>query len=247
MRVLILPTRWESRAVLKSLSGAAPDPEWDVPTWRIGNLLIVEPGVGPELTAALLPRFEPLKPSVKEVWLLGWCGGLTPELNAGDLVLSDATISAAEAGGTMQFPHPPPEALVTRVRRLAKELNLRMIVGPVLTSDHVLASVEQKQDGATTGAVAVEMEAGPLARWAAAKSIPFVHLRVVLDPLVSPLPPTLLTTDEHGDFSLRTLLQALTHPREWAALWGLIQQTLTARRALADVSAALTQPGGPLS
>ena len=123
-----------------------------------------------------------------------------------------------------------------------------MVVRPVLTSDEVLASVEQKQAGAATGAVAVEMEAGPLARWTIARSVQFVHLRVVLDPVASALPATPLPTDEHGHTPPHALLwHALTHPREWPALWGLMHQARTARRTMAVVIAALTRPGGPLA
>ena len=50
-RALVIPTRLESQAVLRSLPGAYPEPEWDVPTWHVGDLLLVEPGIGPELTA----------------------------------------------------------------------------------------------------------------------------------------------------------------------------------------------------
>ncbi len=247
MRVLIIPTHWESQAVLKLLPGAVLKPGWDVPTWHVGDLLLVEPGVGPELTAALLPHVEPLKPQA--VWLFGWCGGLVPKLAVGDLVLADATIFAEQDDEpTTQLPHPPPELLTAQVRSIAEELSLRMVVGPVLTSDKVLASVGQKRAGAATGAVAVEMEAGPLARWTVARRVPFVHLRVVLDPIVSALPKTRLPTDEHGRAPIyMLLLHALTHPREWLALWNLIRQARAARRAMANVIAALTRPGGPLA
>jgi len=250
MRILVIPTHWESRAVLKSLPGAVHEPGWDVPAWRIGDLLLVEPGVGSELTAALLPSIESLEPQA--VWLFGWCGGLAPELTVGDLVLANATIFPkgvdGAVGPTTQLPHPPPAPLVTQVHRLAEELGLRMVVGPVHTSDKVLASVEQKRTGAATGAVAVEMEAGPLARWAVVRGVPFVHLRVVLDPLVSPLPRTRLPTDEHGHAPTHALLlHALTHPREWPALWVLIQHARAARRTMADVITALTRPGGLLA
>ncbi len=243
MRVLVIPTRLESQAVLRALPGAAPEPGWDVPAWRTGDLLIVEPGIGPELTATLLPRIESLRPQA--VWLFGWCGGLAPELAVGDLVLAAATIFSDEP--TTQIPHPPPEPLAAQVQTTAERLGLRMVVGPVLTSAEVLASVEQKRAGAAAGAVAVEMEGGPLARWAVAQSVPFVHLRVVLDPLASALPATPLPADEHGDAPPHALLwYALTHPREWPALWALMRQAHTARQAMTDVIAALTRPGGPL-
>jgi nucleoside phosphorylase len=245
MLVLIVPTRWETEAVLSALSAAVPEPAWDVPAWRAGDVLMLEPGMGPELAAALLPHLEVLEPQA--VWLYGWCGGLTPDLGVGDLVLADATIFAGEDGLATRISHPAPDALVDEVRRLAHELGRRMVVGPALTSDQVLGSVEQKQAGAASGAVAVEMEAGPLARWATGRSLPFVHVRVVLDPLESALPSTDLPTDDHGYAQTRALLShALTHPGEWPALWRLFRQIRTARRVMTDAIAALARPGGAL-
>jgi len=243
--VLIVPTRWETKAVLRSLPGARPDPAWDIPAWRAGDLLMVEPGMGPDLTAAILPHLEAL--AIRSVWLFGWCGGLKSDLGAGDLILADATISTAEVGSTTRIPHPTPDSLIEEVRHLAHRLGRRMVVGPVLTSHHVLSSVEQKQAGAATGAVAVEMEAGPLANWATGRSLPFVHLRVVLDPLMSALPSTKFPTDDHGYAQRGTLLtHALTHPGEWPALWRLLRQIRTARWVMTEVIGALARPGGPL-
>ncbi|MDY6875294.1 MAG: hypothetical protein SWK90_03700 [Chloroflexota bacterium] len=242
--IIIIPTHMESQAVLQALPNAVPEMGWNVPAWRAGDLLLVEPGIGPELTAALLPRIEPLEPRV--MWLFGWCGGLVPELGVGDLVLADATIFADEPAS--RFPHPPAESLVAQVRSISEGLHLRLLVGPVLTSAHVLASSEQKRAGATTGAVAVEMEAGPLARWAAARSVRFVHLRVVLDPLTSPLPAIDLPADAHGNVSLlKMLLYVLAHPAELPALWKLMQQAGVTQKTIRDVITALTQSGGPLA
>lgn len=245
MRLLIVPTRWETGAVLRSLPDAVPEPAWDVSAWRVGDLLIVEPGMGPDLVAALLPRLEIVEPQA--VWLYGWCGGLRPDLRVGDLVLADATIFTGEDGLTGRISHPPPDSLVAEMLGLAKQLGLRLVLGPVLTSDHPLRSVAQKRAGSASGAVAVEMEAGPLAHWADAWSLPFVHLRVVLDPLVSALPSTQLPTDQHGRARKAALLYyALANPRDWPALWRLFGQMRIARRVMTDVIEALARPGGPL-
>jgi nucleoside phosphorylase len=245
MLILIVPTRWESEAVLSALSNPVPDPAWDVPAWRVSDLLVVEPGMGPDLAAALLPRLESLAP--QELWLYGWCGGLSPELDVGDLVLADVTIFIGEDGQTTHISHPAPESLVVETCRLAQESGRRMVVGPALTSYHVLSSVEQKRAGAASGAVVVEMEAGPLAQWAAGRSVPFVHLRVVLDPAGSALPKTDLPTDEHGYAQSGALFShALAHPGEWPALWRLFRQIRTARRVMTDVVGALAWSGGPL-
>ena len=230
--------------MLKALPGAQPAPGWDVPAWRVGSLLVVEPGMGADLAAAVLPGLD--AQGVSALWLYGWCGGLSPELDAGDMALADATVwhDAREA----PIRHPPPDALQAQVRRLAEKLGLRLVVGAVLTSDRVLASVADKQAGAAAGAVAVEMEAGPLARWAVERDVPFVHLRVVIDPAGSALPVIHSPADSHRRAPAYALVwHMLTHVRQWPAFWRLVRQARTAQKAMTQVIAALTGPDGPLS
>jgi nucleoside phosphorylase len=242
---LIVPTRRETEAVIAALPNAVPDLRWEIPSWRAGDLFIFEPGMGPDLAEAILPCLEAQEPG--QVWLFGWCGGLRQELRAGDLVLGDATIVKRESGLVQRILHPPSESLLGEVRRVGSELGRRIVLGPVLTSDDVLRSVAQKQAAATTGAVAVEMEAVPLARWARLWSLPFVHLRVVLDPLWSALPPTDLPTDGRGNTSIAAIAgYAVAHPRQCSALWRLFRHISVARRIMSDVIAALSRPGGPL-
>ena len=246
MRVLIVPTEIERRPVRRALLAAAPWAPEDGLDWRVGDLLVVESGVGPAAMAAMLPRLDALAPAA--VWLFGWCGGLAADLAVGDLALADATVLRAGDGAVTRIAHPPPEALVAQVRRVAQALGVRLAVGPVLTSDRVLATVADKQAGAGTGAVAVEMEAGPLARWAAARGTPFVHLRVVLDPLRSALPSERLHGDEEdGDGEWAFFARALLHPRDWGAVWRLVRQVRLARRAMTRTIAGLAGPGGPLA
>jgi nucleoside phosphorylase len=242
--VLIVPTRWETEAVLRVLPGARHEPGWKVPAWRAGRLLIVEPGMGPGTMAAVLPCLDALLPGA--VWLFGWCGGLTPELKAGDLVLANLTIVEKEDGSVNCISHPPSDLLLAALRRLVEGLGLWIACGPMLSSHDVLRSEAQKRAAAATGALAVEMEAGPLACWAVGRPLPFVHVRVVLDPLGSALPSRDLPTNASDHPQKRAILvHALNHPREWPALWRLFRQARTARRVMSDVVAALSRPGGP--
>jgi nucleoside phosphorylase len=240
---LIVPTHHESRAVLKALPGAQPASGWNVPAWRLGSLLVVEPGMGPDRAASVLPCLEGQCPAA--LWLFGCCGGLSSELGVGDLVLANATVRHDAPETCIR--HPPPDALRAQVRCLAKELGLRLVVGPVLTSSRVLASAADKRAGAATGAAAVEMEADPLSRWAAERSVPFVHLRVVLDPAIFALPEAHLPVSERGSVPATVLvLHVLTHPRQWPALWRLMRQVRATGRTMTRIIAALTGPGGAL-
>jgi len=179
------------------------------------------------------------------VWLFGWCGGLSADLDVSDLILANRTI----LGDGQSIAHPPDDDLVAHVEQLAQNLGQRFVAGPVLTSERVLITVADKEAGRATGAVAVEMEAGPLARWAADRGLPFVHLRVVLDPATSALPsepkrPKRRTRSALGATVQRYLVRP---PRDWPAVFRLGRQFVRASKTMTRTIAALAQPGGPLA
>jgi nucleoside phosphorylase len=129
----------------------------------------------------------------------------------------------------------------------AAQQGRRLVVGPVLTSPRVLERAAEKRAAGAGGAAAVEMEAAPLAHWAAERGVPFRHVRVVLDPMSSDLPPEELhghdaLGEESGGYGWR----AIWRPRTWPAVWRLMRQVWRARRILASLGEALTGPGGPL-
>ena len=254
MRVLVIPTRTEREALLQALPAPLPLSGWGAPAWAApgeagGNLLVLECGMGPARAEALWPELDRATPGA--LWLAGWCGGLRNDLRVGDLVLADATLSEAP-GGMVRIDHPPPPALVAWLEAWAASHARQLVVAPALTSPRVLARAAEKRAAAATGAAAVEMEAAPLARWAAARGVPFCHLRVVLDPAGSDLP----SEDLHGGYEQedgaedgglgRYLWRAAWRPRTWAAVWRLLAHARRARRTMAARGGALTAPGGPL-
>jgi nucleoside phosphorylase len=200
--------------------------------------------MGPARAEALSRELDRASPAA--LWLAGWCGGLRKDLRVGDLVLANATLGHTEAG-TGRIDHPPPQALAAWLEAWAEAHECRLAVAPVLTSAHVLARASEKRAAAATGAAAVEMEAAPLARWAAERRVAFFHLRVVLDPAGSDLPPEELHSDGEEEEGLRgTLWRALRRPHTWPAVWRLLGQARRARRTMALLGASLTAPDGPL-
>lgn len=239
MRAVIVPTRWERRAILRSLPGARPAGQWDLPAWQVDGMLVFEIGMGPIAAAATLPTLTAVAP--REVWLLGVCGALQRDLKPGDLVLSNATWLCSLADAPPQrMPHPLPDPTIAHLRHLAHRQQRQLVIGPVLTSDRLLTTVQAKRAAAVSGALAVEMEAGPLARWANSRGVPFLHLRVVLDPLDGALPHV---SDGEGELDLAALL---AHPAQWPTLWRLLGYARAARRTLALSIAALARASEPL-
>ena len=127
--------------------------------------------------------------------LLGWAGGLRDDLAVGDIVIADRALSAGRSD--------------VNCLALALPGTARVHRGPVLTVDHVVAAPAAKRAAAACGALAVEMEAYPLAAWAAQHAVPFVHGRVILDTVEDALPELDGVLDGYGRLQIRPLLEAL--------------------------------------
>jgi len=151
-------------------------------------------GIGPRRAATLCAEFERgARPG--GVALLGWAGGLRDDLAVGDIVIADRALSAGRSDvNCLALPLPG----TARVHR-----------GPMLTADHVVAAPAAKRAAAACGALAVEMEAYPLAAWAAQREVPFVHDRVILDTVEDTLPALDGVLDGYGRLQIRPLFGAL--------------------------------------
>lgn len=150
----------------------------------------------------------------------GLAGGLDPALGAGTLlcpaeVLAGGQVFAADA---------------TLAGRLGQILH-----GRILGGEHVLAGAGAKQAAfAASGAAAIDLESGAVARAAAAAGLPFAVLRAIADPAGRSLPAAALAgIDAAGKLRIRPLLGALArHPGDLRALFGLAREAALARRAL---------------
>jgi nucleoside phosphorylase len=151
-------------------------------------------GIGPRRAAAFCAELERgARP--RGLALLGWAGGLRDDLVVGDIVIADRALSAARSDvSCLALPLPG----TVRIHR-----------GPVLTADHVVAAPAAKRAAAACGALAVEMEAYPLAAWAAQHEAPLVHGRVILDTVDDALPALDGVLDGYGRLQIRPLLGAL--------------------------------------
>lgn len=126
----------------------------------------------------------------------GFCGAVAADLRVGDLIIAD---EIRLRGETVLVDR----ALVARATKILTDAGRASRVGPVECSATVAGRAE-KREMAARGAVAVDMESGAIARWAEARSVPFLSCRVVLD-----------AADEDVCFSDRVpfWLSALRHPR----------------------------------
>jgi hypothetical protein len=99
-------------------------------------------------------------------------------------------------------------------------------VGGIASSAVVLQNSRAKQRAAGSGAIAVDMESGAVARVARTRGVPMLAVRVVIDTLNDTVPDTGNVVDPAtGDVRVAQAAAVLVQPRHW------YQSALLARRA----------------
>ena len=177
---IVTPTALEFTAVRKGLGNMLKE----------GNCQLMMCGVGEQQSSAFCRKLDQL--AIARLVLIGWSGGLTGDLGVGDAICADTALRDGQ----------PPLACT-----LPPGGNYR--TGPILTAPKALLTPSEKQAAAASGALAVEMEAYPLAAWANQRSIPFIHGRVILDTRDEALPDMGEGLDSSGKVHVGALLKLL--------------------------------------
>ena len=231
---------WESAAVRAALSQVRPERKR---VWRgsVGNqeVLVVTGGIGPRRTQQTLERFTDVP--FAAVLSVGCAGALIPGLATGQLVLApDVRMRSAEPEAQLER-FPLDVRLLAYARAAASQAAIPAAEGPLFTSASVLFTPEDKaQQGRATGAIAVEMESGVYAAFAAARGLPFLALRVIFDPVDMTLPAvTGLTTPEGDVRLLKAAAYVATHPHHFPVLLALQRAQTAAAQALTRLCRAL--------
>ena len=150
----------------------------------------------------------------------GLCGGLDPGLSPGVVLIPEAVLDGATR-------HTVCPAVVAGFGPVSPHL--------LLGGTRVAATeVEKRRLHEETGAAAIDLESGAVARVAAETELPFAALRAVCDPATEDLPPAaLVALDSHGAIGLLKVLAALArNPAQFPALMELAAHAATARRSL---------------
>ena len=127
-------------------------------------------------------------PLSTHVVLIGWAGGLVAGLKAGDVVCANRAIMQGQPD---LFIHAiPVKDDAFHVGNSASYVGYckSFHFGAILTTSMALVTTAEKLAAQESGAIAVEMEAYPIAAWAQVHGILFSHVRVVLDAWDEPLP-----------------------------------------------------------
>lgn len=178
--------------------------------WNRDRVVMVANGPGFRL-ASKAAQIAGEKERFRAVVSTGFCGGLDPELQVGDIVEVSSVIdvdSRTEFG--CETPGVATGAAAAR--------------GALASVDRVAETSSEKAElRARTGASAVEMEAAAVARFAASRALPFYCLRVISDTAGHSFDIHLNDMrDQEGRFAKgRIVLEALRRP--WSRIPGLIR------------------------
>lgn len=231
---------WESaavRAVLRQVKREDPR------VWRGGvgkrDVLVITGGIGPRRTQQTLDRFadRPLA----AVLSAGCAGALIPGLATGQLILAPDVRVRAPDGAPQLERFPVDAQLLLSARTAASQAAVPSAEGSLFTSTSVLLTPEDKiQQGRVTGAVAVEMESAVLAAFAAVRGLPFLALRVILDPVDLALPAIVGLTTPEGDVRpFKAIAYVATHPHRLPVLLTLKRAQTAAAQSLSRLCRAL--------
>ncbi len=171
----------------------------------------------------------------------GFAGALRSGLQLGEIVLAERLLTEGNRDVKID----------RKLFRYAYEaLEVRQThCGPLLTVSRPVSSPEEKgRLGRSSGALAAEMEAFWAAETAQAYGIPFLAMKVVLDPLERPLPRLVRSIGDGGGRWGKGGLLVLKWPGQLAELPWLARAARRASRELANSLAAVIDhfSSGPL-
>jgi adenosylhomocysteine nucleosidase len=174
-----------------------------------------------------------IEKGAKALVSFGLAGGLNPGLAPGALLVPEHVVESDNA-------YPCDAALVAWLGGAT--------MGAMLGGEKIAVTATEKAAlFAASGADAIDLESGAVARIARAHGLPFAVLRAVADPAGRTLPPAaLIALNQSGQIGfLRVLASVFRNPGQLPALLALAQDAAAARRALAgrlEALAAHTHP-----
>ncbi len=231
--------RWEGKAVLDVLIGVDRIGER---VWRgyagEQEVLVITGGIGPRRAQKAVDAFAATP--LRAVISAGCAGALRAGPEGGELVLAQEVRMYGQDNREALQSFPVGADLLRVAKAAAVQAGLSTIEGPLFTSAQVLFTPqEQERCGQETEAVAVEMESGIHAAFAQHLELPFLVLRVILDPVDLGIPKIRgLTTPEGEVRPLRAVTHLLTHPQHFSAFRRLKSSRARAGTALRQLFAS---------
>jgi hopanoid-associated phosphorylase len=166
----------------------------------------------------------------------GTAGALSPALAAGDIVVATAVVGAS--GGALAVERSWCDSLAAA----ASAGRLTPHLGSICAVERPATSIEEKSAlYRASGALAVDMESGAVARAARDAGLPFAVLRVIIDSAMREVPPAAVAAMAPGGrIDIAVLMRGLwRQPGQLAGLIALARDAAAARRRLGRAAALL--------
>jgi adenosylhomocysteine nucleosidase len=197
------------------------------------KLLVAFSGVGPVNAKAAAELLVDQGATRLMSW--GCAGALSASLKPGDLILANTLIDAEGArdakccvssGWHSDAKNRLAASVVAHTGCLAESMSI------------ISNSQDKKQLHSLTGAIAVDMESTAIAKVAGQHTLPFLAIRVIVDPVDMTLPRAInYSLNQQGEVVLGKLLLFLaTHPAELPGLIKLGLHSNAARKTLKSVA-----------
>jgi adenosylhomocysteine nucleosidase len=199
---------------------------------------VVGHGIGHRRATEAARRTFDMMPGAELVIGTGVVGALSSGLKPGDLVLSDRILTIDNDGRINEQASTVGDAHIPAIRRSLSNAGIAYSTGAILTSHRVLATgADKRRAKQSTGAIAVDMETAAIATEAAARGLPFVAIRAVLDEVDDEVIGAEMA-DEHGN--VRPLAATSFLVRNPATMLKLPRMMRNLSRATAAIADALT-------
>ena len=240
--VIFTALAWESAAVRSVLRQVRQEGQgvWRGASGGAGNrdVMVVTGGIGPRRTRETVDQY--MDTPLSAVISVGCAGALIPGPTTGQLVLAPAVRMYAEQETRALITFNIDELLLQAARNAAVQSGVATAQGAIFTSRRVLFTPQEKEErGRETDCIAVEMESGVHAAFAAERRLPFLVLRVVLDSVDMAIPPMKGVTAPDGQVRLsKAISHIATHPQHLPFLLRLQQCRKQAAASIANVCRA---------
>jgi adenosylhomocysteine nucleosidase len=212
----------ESALILNALNDELPRPP----------IMVQCRGPGPE--RALLAAEILLGAGCTALLSFGLAGGLAPMHSSGTILLP-RTILRLPAGDSSPGLAVDPTWHAALSSRFKRDSACRISTGPLVSVAHVVATTADKKSlYDLLGAAGVDMESHAVAQVAAQHGVPFVAVRMIMDPVEQSIPEALRAAmTEDGDVDTKAGLMALLRaPRLIGTARRLQRQSLSVHNQL---------------
>ena len=208
------------------------------------DFTVVGHGIGPSRATDTARRALDLMPSAELVIGTGVAGALSGGLKPGDLVLCDRSLTIHAGGQVAEQAAAVSGAHIRAIGRSLAIAGIAYSTGAIFTSHRVLATgAEKRRAKESTGAIAVDMETAALAAEAAARGIPFVAIRAVLDEVDDEVMGTPMADQDGNVRPLAATSYLLRNPATMLKLPRMIRNLSRATTAIADALTAIAHEG----